>query len=187
VVTHLRSLLPPGWKGSMAAVDGATTARLRTQLGRLPDDATHLAVAIGGNDALQNSDLLSTRVRSSAETLALFADRLDAFEASYGAALDGVISLRRHTVVCTIYNGALRPDQAVIAQVGLMMFNDAIVRAAVARRLDIVELRAICTRPEDYANPIEPSGQGGRKIAHAIARAVGAIEGGAASRIFGAE
>jgi hypothetical protein len=187
VVAHLRSLLPPGWKGSLAAVDGATTGRLRAQFARIPDDATHLVVAIGGNDALQNSDLLSTRVGSSAETLALFADRLNAFEASYGAALDGVVALQRHTVVCTIYNGALSPEQAAIARVGLMMFNDAIVRTAVARGLDVIELRSICTDPGDYANPIEPSGQGGRKIAHAIARAVGAVGGGTASRIFGAE
>src|SRR5215211_2674427 len=26
--------------------------------------------------------------------------------------------------------------------------------------LDALELRAICTEPDDYANPIEPSGQG---------------------------
>lgn len=186
VVSHLRDMLPAGWRASLAAVDGATTGRLASQLGRVPDDATHLAVAIGGNDALQNSDLLSTRVGSSAQTLALFAERLAAFERSYGTAIDAVVALRRRTVVCTIYNGALPPDQAPLARVALMMFNDVIVRAALARRVDIVELRAICTGPEDFANPIEPSGPGGRKIADALARATGAIDGGAASRLFGA-
>ena len=185
VVTHLRTLLPPGWEATLGAVDGATAGRLRAQLAGIPADASHLVVAIGGNDALQNSDLLSTHVRSSAETLALFADRLDAFAASYGAAIDAVVALRRHTVVSTIYNGALAPDQAAIARVGLMMFNDVIVRAAVARRLDVIELRAICTEPGDYANPIEPSGEGGRKIARAVARAVGVLEGGVTSRVFG--
>lgn len=187
VITHLRSMLPTDWRATLAAVDGATTARLPAQLGRVPVDATHLALAIGGNDALQNSDLLSASVRSSAEALAMFADRVEAFEASYGAALDAVLELRRPTTVCTIYNGALAPDYAVIARVALMMFNDAIVRAAAARGFDIIELRAICTEPGDYANPIEPSGTGGRKIARAIARAVGAIEDSRVSRIFGAE
>ena len=32
--------------------------------------------------------------------------------------------------------------------------------------------RIICTEPRDYANPIEPSGTGGEKIAQAIVRAV---------------
>lgn len=36
----------------------------------------------------------------------------------------------------------------------------------------MIELRALCTRPEDYANPIEPSSIGGEKIARAIARVV---------------
>lgn len=187
VVTHLRGLLPRGWKATLGAVDGATTGRLRAQLDRVPPDATHLVVAIGGNDALQNSDLLSTRVRSSAETLALFAERLESFEASYGAAIDGVRALRRPATVCTIYNGALAPDHAAAARVALMMFNDVIIRAAAIRHLDVIELRTICTEPGDYANPIEPSGQGGRKIAHAIARAVGAIEGRAMSRLLAGE
>jgi hypothetical protein len=38
----------------------------------------------------------------------------------------------------------------------------------------VIELRLVCSEPEDYANPIEPSVQGGAKIARAIARAVGA-------------
>jgi len=34
--------------------------------------------------------------------------------------------------------------------------------------------RFVCTETTDFANPIEPSGMGGRKIAEAIARATGA-------------
>jgi hypothetical protein len=175
VVTHLRGLLPQEWQATLRAVDGATTGRLPSQLAGVPADASHLVVAIGGNDALQNSDLLSTRVRSSAEALALFADRLQAFEGAYGSALDAVLQRRLPTVVCTIYNGALEPDQAAIARVGLMTFNDVILRTAFDRRVDVIELRAICTEPGDYANPIEPSDTGGRKIAEVIARAIGAV------------
>ena len=173
VVAHLRDALPAGWTATLRAVDGATTSGLASQLARVPADATHLVVAVGGNDALQNSDLLSTRVHSSGETLALFAARLDVFERAYAAAIDGVLGRRLPTTVCTIYNGALEPDQAPVARVGLMTFNDAILRVAFERHIDVIELRAICTEPGDYANPIEPSDAGGRKIAHAIARALG--------------
>ena len=38
----------------------------------------------------------------------------------------------------------------------------------------VIELRAVCRDPEDYANPIEPSGRGGLKIARAIAEAANA-------------
>lgn len=38
-------------------------------------------------------------------------------------------------------------------------------RTAIAHRLPVINLRAICTYPEDYANPVEPSSVGGAKIA----------------------
>src|SRR5688500_13985701 len=153
VVTHLRSLLPPSWAATLLAVDGATTADARRQLARVPDEATHLVLSVGGNDALQNSDLLRTPVRSSADTLNRFA-------AAYAAALAAAVATRLPTVACTVYNGALPPGEAPAAAVALSTFNDVILRTAVAHRLDLIELRLVCTEPSDYANPIEPSGQG---------------------------
>ena len=60
-------------------------------------------------------------------------------------------------IVCTNYNGALEPDQARLARVALMMFNDVILRAALEHRATVIELRVVCADPVDYANPIEPS------------------------------
>jgi hypothetical protein len=53
---------------------------------------------------------------------------------------------------------------------GLSVFNAVILREAFARGLPVLDLRLICDRVEDYANPIEPSAKGGAKIAAAIAR-----------------
>jgi hypothetical protein len=175
VATHLRRLLPQGSQVTLCAVDGATVARLGAQLGRVPEDASHLAVAIGGNDALQNTDLLALPVRSSAEALTVFADRLDAFERAYDSAITDVVRLGRPTALCTIYNGALEPPRARLARTALTLFNDVILRCALARGLDAIELRAICAEPDDYANPIEPSGRGGLKIAGAVARFAGSV------------
>ena len=52
------------------------------------------------------------------------------------------------------------------------LFNDVIFRAAVTLRLDVIDLRTICTGASVYANPVEPSGRGGRKIASAIVTAL---------------
>lgn len=95
VLTHLRTLLPPSWRATLCAVDGATTGTLGSQLPRVPRDATHLVLAIGGNDALGNIDLLTAPVRSSGQALLLFAERLAAFEGAYCSALDRVIALGR--------------------------------------------------------------------------------------------
>ena len=176
VVTHLRRLLPPGWQATLAAVDGATTAGLESQVRRVPADATHLVISIGGNDALQNMELLSMRVSSSTQALEAFATRVGTFERAYRAAIHRALALGLRTTVCTIYNGALDAELAAAARMGLAIFNDAILRTAADLRVDAVELRAICTEAADYANPIEPSGRGGLKIARAVALAVGALD-----------
>jgi hypothetical protein len=57
-----------------------------------------------------------------------------------------------------------------LAVTALTLFNDAILRAAFARGLPLIDLRLVCDDDADYANPIEPSSQGGEKIVRAIAR-----------------
>lgn len=174
VVSHLRSLLPADWQATLVAVDGATTRSMAGQLARVPADTTHVVLSIGGNDALGEMDLLRTPVRSTAEALELFASRVSAFERAYHDAAHRVVALGRDTTLCTIYNGNLETEIATIARMGLTLFNDVILQMAIAHRLRAIELRQICTAPDDYANPIEPSGNGGRKIARAVAEAIGA-------------
>lgn len=182
VVTHLNSSLAPGHTATLLAVDGATTSGITAQLRRVPADATHLVMSIGGNDALGNIDLLSLRVNSSAEALQVFALRIAAFERAYRSALSDALSLKLPLTVCTIYNGALERDIATIAALALALFNDVIVRSAIERGVDVIELRSVCAERSDYANPIEPSGSGGLKIAKAIARVI--VGEARSSRVF---
>ena len=163
------------WQVSLLAQDGATVAALDRQLDLIPDDGTHLAISIGGNDALHSSDLLALRASSSIAVLEAFAARTSAFERAYRTAISRAVALGRCTAVCTVYNGALDREQATAARVGIAIFNDVILRTAVDLRVDALELRSICTDPSDYANPIEPSGTGGKKIARGIAYMIGAL------------
>lgn len=176
VVRHLQSILPSGWRASLLAVDGAVTRNLPSQLRRVPADASHLAVSIGGNDLLGQMDLLDTPVRSTAEALELFHEEVEEFESSYRRAIAEVLELGKPTTLCTVYNGSFPdPLEARLARVALTFFNDVIFRTAFEHGLSLIDLRLVCDRPEDYANPIEPSGPGGRKIAMAIARSIGAL------------
>jgi hypothetical protein len=176
VVSHLRRVLPPPWQASLCAVDGATTTGLGEQLARVPADASHVVISIGGNDALQNFDLLSLRVTMSAAALSACADRVVLFERRYRQAIARALALGRSTAICTVYNGALDADVAAAARAGVALFNDAILRTAADLRIDVLELRSVCTEPADYANPIEPSGRGGLKIARAVGRMIGALD-----------
>jgi hypothetical protein len=48
------------------------------------------------------------------------------------------------------------------------MLNDIIFSAGSTFNVDVLELRNIFTKPEDYANPIEPSHKGGEKLSNKI-------------------
>lgn len=178
VVHHLRGLLPAPWQATLCAIDGSTTGDLAGQLARVPPDCSHIVISLGGNDALLNLDLLETPVASSSEALLLFGERIGRFELAYRGAIDGALTARRDTTICTIYNADLDPGRAPLARVLLMMFNDVILRVAFERGLRVIDLRLVCTEAADYAHEIEPSGRGGGKIATAIARCLGAMEGG---------
>lgn len=177
VIGHLRALIPSSWQATLCAIDGSMVADLELQITTIPEDVSHLVISIGGNNALMNSDLLALPVASTTEALALFGERAFAFERAYRKAIESVLALERDTTICTIYEGNLPAAEAHLARIALMPFNDVILRVAFEYRLRVIDLRSVCNQPEDYANPIEPSGSGGRKIAAAIVRALGIPDG----------
>lgn len=170
VVTQLNDLLPAGWTASLLATDGSTTDDIAGQVGCLPADASHLVLSVGGNDALQQAHRLLTPASSTEQAVSLLADLAEQFEHDYRAAVAVCLRPGLPLTICTIYNGNF-PDPAYqrLVKTALALYNDAILRTAIAHRLPVIDLRAICTHPEDYANPIEPSSVGGEKIARAIA------------------
>ena len=172
VVAHLRTLLPAGARATLLAQDGATTRSMDTQRARIPGDATHLVISIGGNDALGHLDLLDAPVTSTADALDAFDECVTAFEMGYRLAVEPLFARSLQPTLCAIYNGAFEdPRLARRARVALMMFNDVILRVAFEHQGSMIDLRLVCSEATDYANAIEPSGPGGLKIAKAILRA----------------
>jgi hypothetical protein len=173
VSLHLRSLLPSDWKITLLAVDGSKVARIPAQLARLPGDASHLVMSIGGNDALGNLNVVSERVPTVGEALRRIHEMMEDFEHGYRDTLGAVIKTGLPATVCTIYGGLFRePLESMVTSAALAFFNDVILRCAFAKHLPVIDLRLVCSEPSDYANPIEPSSKGGLKIAHAIQAAV---------------
>ncbi|HEX8168625.1 MAG TPA: GDSL-type esterase/lipase family protein [Beijerinckiaceae bacterium] len=173
VARQLEARLPAGSRATLRAVDGATTGGVARQLDRLPADATHLVVSAGGNDALGHIGVLEDASRSIADALTRLAEIAGGFERGYRAMVGAVLGRGLPTALATIYDPRY-PDPRLqrLAVTGLTLFNDAIARAAFANGLPLLDLRLICDADGDYANPIEPSAQGGDKIAAAIARLV---------------
>lgn len=178
VIAQVRSMLPAGWKATLLAVDGATTKGISAQLARMPADATHVVLSIGGNDALSRTEILDMPVKSSAQALLALAAIARDIEAGYAKAVTACLQHKLPLVACTIYNGNFADDSyQKRAATALAVINDVILRAAVRHRLTVLELREICSRPEDFFNAIEPSAAGGAKIARAIVQAVTASSG----------
>ena len=169
VVRQLREILPSGWRATLNALDGAVIADLPQQLQKVPSDASHLVVSVGGNDALGEAGLLERKVSSMAEALELISGVRERFRSAYARMLDQVLQRRLPLAVCTIYEA--RFPEAVtrrLAATALTALNDAITREAFARNIDCIDLRILCDEDRDFANPIEPSVHGGAKIAKAI-------------------
>ncbi len=185
VIRQVRQRLPYGSKATLAAVDGSTMRDVREQLLHLPPGVTHLIVSAGGNDALNSSDFLTAPTRSTAEALLGLADIGEEFERGYLTMLAEVLAHGLPTAICTIYYPRFpEPILQRIAVAALTVFNDCIIRAAFAHGLPLLDLRSICTEEGDYANPIEPSAQGGEKIARAIVELVGQGFTGGRTEVF---
>ena len=87
----------------------------------------------------------------------------------YRRMLNSLLALKKPLSVCIVYDPNF-PDPLMqqLTTTALNIFNDCILREAITHGLPVVDLRLICTEPEDYANEIEPGVAGGRKIAEAI-------------------
>jgi hypothetical protein len=170
VVEQVRRRLPAGWAATLLAVDGATAEDVPAQLRRLPADASHLVLSVGGNDALSASHLLREPAATVGDALSILAGGLAGFATAYRAAVAAVTGAGKPTAVCTVYDAEPGLDPA--SRTALGGFNEVILRTAFAAGLPVIDLRLVCGDPADYSpvSPIEPSERGGAKIADRIAR-----------------
>jgi hypothetical protein len=123
---------------------------------------------------LREIEVLDRPSQTVAHALSELSRVVEDFEEAYRRSLKQVLQAGLPTTVCTIYNGAFdeaRGEQRVI-DAALTMWNDAILQAALDHDLPALDLRRVCTDRDDYTQQIEPSEQGGRKIAEALQRAL---------------
>jgi hypothetical protein len=172
VQTQLQALLGDGHRVILLARDGDVLADMNSQVSRLPASlaaSTRLMVSCGGNNVLGLVGFMQSSVRTVLEAAELLASWQAEFRFEYRRMLDRVLARGLPVAVSTIYDGV--PGLSPGLRTALAVFNDVILREAALRRLSLLDLRLVCDESGDYspASPIEPSEQGGRKIAAAIA------------------
>ena len=171
VAEQLRELVPNEWKVTRLAIDGAVTWSVLSQLEDLPTGTTHIVISAGGNDALGEAEVLDAPAQSVAEVLQQLAGIQDRFREDYASMLDATAQRNLPTAVCTVYDPRYPdPLRRRISSLALTAANDVVTREAFSRNLSLMDLRVMFDADEDFANPIEPSVQGGMKLARAIHR-----------------
>jgi hypothetical protein len=182
VAAQLDTVLSGG-KVTCLARDGAVIAEVISQLVQVPKDATHLVISAGGNDALQQSHFLHEAASSVEQVLRKFSEIQAGFRQQYRQMLDLAHKQRLPVAVYTVYDPRFQdPTQRLIASVALSVINDVITREVFSRGLDLIDLRVLFNEDRDFANAIEPSVQGGMKLAEAIRHF---SSGQAEARVFG--
>lgn len=168
VIDHLRSTKSQLNRSTLLAVDGDMAHHLPDQLRKLPTDATHLAISVGGNDALECLPTLERPIGGVMEALHFLSQIQSAFAKQHSAAMEAARQTGLPTVVCTIYDSV--PGLTAPLKTALSLFNDVIVRNAMARGFDVMDLRELLKGPTDFSakSPIEPSEAGGAKIAGSL-------------------
>ena len=174
---HLEDVLAEaggGWSAVLAARDGAVSADVPGQVDAGLLATGYAVLSAGGNDALRSAAILTRPVSNAVEVFEELADLREDFERRYDAAVAAVAGAAGGRVaVCTIYDPNYEePRRQRPATAALPAFNDVVTRVAVRRGLPVVDLRTAFVAPDDYANPIEPSVAGGRKLAGLIRRVV---------------
>lgn len=169
VRAQVETKMPNDWSVTLLAVDGCYILDVPAQLEQKPDDTSFLVVSAGGNDVLVQTEVLGDSVNSVGAALLLLDEAVGQFREDYCHLLEAVLETGVRSCVCTIYRPNF-PDENLqrMTSTALSLFNDVIIEEASLRLIPILDIRAIFTDSGDYANPIEPSIQGGQKLANAI-------------------
>jgi hypothetical protein len=172
-IAAIEARLPAGWSAILLAQDGSTIDEVTRQAMQLPAGATHLVVSSGMSDVLSDIGMLAECAATVADALWNVAQIAERFEHRYRRMLRSVRARRLPVAVCTLGNGDFGgPQMQAVTTTALGVFNDVIIRSAWSSHVPIIDLRAACDDPEDYANETVPSARGSGKIAEMVVNAI---------------
>ncbi len=133
----------------------------------IPAGVTHIAICVDGGWAIETSGLLQGSARAIREALDTLAWAADEFENMFTRLIAAAAEAGVPTIVCTLVPARyVEPSQQRVAATALAIFNDRLLRRAVAARLSVVELRLVCDEDGDFASETLLSRTGVRKVAN---------------------
>lgn len=161
------------------ANDGAVIKSVYGQIGRVKTSCTHMVISIGGNDLLGvKQSVYSSKVDNVGEAMVGLSHVRDIFAEEYRKLVDHAVEFcTRHNMelaLATVYRGnAYAENSQRTNETAVCVFNDVIRTVAAEVDCTLIDLFQLFNDPDDFANPIEPSAQGGYKWGRAVEAFVG--------------
>ena len=171
VLDQLREVFP---NSTLCARDGALIAAIPEQAKRIPREATHVVVSVGGNDATAAINVVKQPCENSEQAILAVWKFVKKWEVDLDLALRSLrdaVGSSVSIVVCSIYNPCFGPFGVVTVSQDtvdafIALVADATTRVATRLGVPVIDWRRVMTCVQDFANPIEPSSAGGQKIVH---------------------
>jgi len=110
-----------------------------SKIDSFPSDATHVFVSCGGNDAIDNVDVLNEAASTVESALDKLYSRREDFRLSYASAIDAVRAKCKNTAAFTVYNKIPELPSSQVA--ALALFNEVILEELAPRNMPIIDLR----------------------------------------------
>lgn len=147
VSEHLQALLGRADRVTLLAVDGHVAGDVAGQLLAMPEGATHIALSVGGNDALESLPALETGCSNLLQALEILGAVQRTFANSYRSALLAALKPGLPLIACTIYDAI--PGLPPPLKTALSLFNDVICRHALGW----------CSKPRSSPNGVSEARQ----------------------------
>jgi len=133
----------------------------------IPAEATHIGICVDGAWAIETKRTAARECADNPGGPGRSGPAADEFENMFAC----LIAAARRPVCRRSYARSFRrrytePSQQRVAATALAIFNDRVLRRAIAARLSIVELRLVCDEESDYASETLLSHTGVRKVAN---------------------
>lgn len=171
---------------TLLARGGSVAAEVHAQLRHTPSDVTQFVLSVGGNDAFRMVFPQYYRMYrdSSRSGMGLYWSilkslpaQLSEFEGQYDAALEAVCRWKKPVLVLLPYGPQVSGSMGkALVSAGLCLLHRSMRRVAEKHNCNVLDLRGVITKAQDYSDPIHPSHQGMEKIAAAIANELGFSE-----------
>lgn len=173
VIDEVQKQFGDTWEVELLAVDGAVITEVDRQWVGKNLERAFVFLSIGGNDALKSIGILDRRVSNASQVFEELSDLRADFSKRLREVVTAICKSKAKLALCTIYDPQFREGKlSRHAVTALSVYNDLITREAFEAKLPLLDLRLAFSKPEYYANPIEPSSQGAELLAKMMKRVV---------------